>query len=65
MESVQKAKERLRLYPVLLAKCSKEATEYASCVLKKDNVNLNDCKEEFGRFKVCLQKTAASLKSRL
>ncbi|RZC40764.1 GPI mannosyltransferase 1 [Asbolus verrucosus] len=38
MEAVQKAKQRFRQYPVILAKCSKEATDYATCVLKKDNV---------------------------
>ncbi|XP_068910231.1 uncharacterized protein [Tenebrio molitor] len=65
MESVQKAKQRFRLYPVILAKCSKEATDYAACVLKKDNVSLNDCKEAFGKFKNCLQKSAANLKTRL
>ncbi|XP_015833432.1 uncharacterized protein LOC107397394 [Tribolium castaneum] len=65
MESVQKAQQRFRQYPVILAKCSKEATNYAACVLKRDNVGLDDCKEEFGRFKTCLQKTAASLKTRL
>ncbi|XP_063929690.1 NADH dehydrogenase [ubiquinone] 1 alpha subcomplex assembly factor 8 [Zophobas morio] len=65
MESVQKAKQRFRQYPALLAKCGKEATAYATCVLKRDNVNLNDCKEEFVKFKSCLQKSAASLKTRL
>lgn len=65
MESVQRAKQRFRQYPVILAQCSKEATTYATCVLKKDNVSLNDCKEEFGKFKNCLQKSAASLKTRL
>ncbi|KAJ8959457.1 hypothetical protein NQ318_022150 [Aromia moschata] len=61
MESVAKAKQRYKQYPVILAKCSREATNYATC----DNVNLNDCGEEFKHFKSCLQKTAASLKTRI
>lgn len=65
IESVRKAKERFRQYPVLLAKCGKEATVYAKCVLKKDSVNLNDCDEEFKSFKNCLRKTAASMKTRV
>lgn len=65
MESVKKAKERFRQYPLLLAKCKAEATDYAKCVLKKDNVKLSDCGEEFARFKGCLRKSAAALKTRL
>ncbi|XP_018579410.1 uncharacterized protein LOC108917346 [Anoplophora glabripennis] len=65
MESVRKAKQRCKQYPVVLAKCSKEASNYATCVLKKDNVHLNDCSAEFSQFKICLQKTAASLSTRL
>lgn len=65
MESVQKAKQRFRQYPILLAKCNKEAMSYASCVLQKDNIKLNDCGEQFKQFKICLQKTAATLKTKI
>ncbi|KAJ8919991.1 hypothetical protein NQ315_006521 [Exocentrus adspersus] len=65
MESVRKAKNRYKQYPVILAKCSKQATSYATCVLKRDNVNLNDCVAEFNQFKICLQKTAKALVVRL
>ncbi|XP_049819716.1 uncharacterized protein LOC109609004 [Aethina tumida] len=65
MESVQKAKNRYRQFPMILAKCSKEATNYAQCVLKRDNVALNDCVEEFKNFRSCLQKTASNLKTRI
>lgn len=65
IESVRKAKQRFRQYPLLLAKCGKEATTYAQCVLKKDSVSQNDCSEEFKLFKNCLRKTAASMNSRL
>lgn len=65
MESVRKAKQRLRQYPTLVAKCSKEATDYATCVLKANQIQINACKEEFGRFKRCLQKSAVGLKTKL
>lgn len=65
MESVRKAKERFRQYPLLLGKCSKEASVYAQCVLKKDSVSLNDCNAEFSSFKNCLKKTAAAMKTRI
>lgn len=65
MESVRKAKSRLKQYPVLLGKCSSEAMAYAMCVSKKDSPNINDCSEDFKKFKNCLRKTAADLKLRL
>lgn len=65
MESVNKARHRLKQYPVLLGKCSSEARIYANCVLKKDSVNLGDCAEEFNKFKNCLTKTAKELKIRI
>lgn len=65
MESVSKARARFRQYPVILGKCSKEATVYAKCVLKRDNVGKNDCGEEFKLFKNCLQKSASAIKTKL
>ncbi|XP_023024241.1 uncharacterized protein isoform X2 [Leptinotarsa decemlineata] len=65
MESVNKARQRYRQYPVILAKCSSEASKYATCVLKTDNIRMNDCSEEFVRFKSCLQKTARTLNTRI
>ncbi|XP_072400785.1 uncharacterized protein [Diabrotica undecimpunctata] len=65
MEAVKRAKERYRQYPLLLAKCGKEATGYATCVLKRDSIAMNDCKKEFVDFKNCLQKAATSLKTRI
>lgn len=65
MESVKKAKQRFRQYPIILGKCKNEASVYAKCVLKKDNVNINDCANEFKLFKDCLQKSAVSLKTRI
>lgn len=65
MESVSKAKQRYRQYPLILASCRKEATYYATCVLKRDNIKLNDCLPEFNQFKTCLKKSAAALKTRI
>lgn len=65
MESVTKAKKRFRQYPLILAKCKSEASNYAKCVLKRDNVGLNDCDAEFKLFRSCLQKTAATMKTKL
>lgn len=65
MESVSKARSRYRQYPIVLGKCSKEATVYAKCVLKRDNLNKNDCGEEFNKFKSCLQKTSSAMKMKL
>lgn len=65
MESVKKAKYRFQQFPVIMAKCKTEASNYAKCVLKKDSVNLNDCSEEFNLYWSCLKKTAASMKTKL
>lgn len=65
MESVVKAKQRFKQYPVIFAKCSKEAGVYATCVLKQDNLGKNDCSAEFQGFKNCLGKAAANLKTRI
>lgn len=65
MESVKKAKDRFKQYPLVLGKCKTEASKYAKCVLSKDSVSLNDCNEEFKMFKNCLQKTAANMRIRI
>lgn len=65
MESVSKAKQRFRQYPIILSKCTVEASKYAKCVLKKGSVELNDCSEEFRLFKNCLQKSAAKIGTRI
>lgn len=65
MESVGKARSRYRQFPIILGKCNKEATVYAKCVLKRDNLNKDDCGEEFSKFKNCLQKTASAMKTKL
>ncbi|XP_059045748.1 uncharacterized protein LOC131841445 [Achroia grisella] len=66
MESVAKARERFAKYPLLFAKCSKQGTLYARCVLlKEDSVKKDDCAKEFQEFKCCLQSAAKDLKTRI
>lgn len=65
MDAVNKAKSRLRKYPLLLAQCRDSASSYANCVLKKDNIRRGDCQAEFTKFKSCLIKAAAASKTRL
>lgn len=65
MESVGRARQRFRQYPLIFAQCGKEASLYATCVLKQDNIKQHDCGEEFRGFKTCLNKAAANLKTRV
>ncbi|XP_011693791.1 PREDICTED: uncharacterized protein LOC105453485 [Wasmannia auropunctata] len=65
MEAVKKAKERLRQYPILLARCHEPASKYATCVLAKSNLERNACAVEFNELKKCLVKAAASNNTRL
>lgn len=66
MEAVKKAKERFAKYPAVFAKCSKQATLYAQCVLiKEDSVKKDDCSKEFQEFKSCLQSAAKDMKIKL
>lgn len=65
MESVKKAHQRLRNYPVLLAKCSVAAAAYAACVTTDLNVAHKSCDSEFRQFQQCLKKAASDMKTRL
>lgn len=65
MESVKKANQRLRNYPILLAKCSVSAAAYAACVTTDLNVSHKSCDQEFQQFKQCLQKAASDMKTKL
>lgn len=65
MDSVKKANQRLRNYPVLLGKCSESAAKYAACVTKDFNVAHKACDNEFNDFKLCLQKAAKNMKTKL
>lgn len=65
MDSVKKANQRLRNYPLLLGKCSVTAAAYAVCVTTDLNVSHKSCDKEFQLFKQCLQKAASEMKTRL
>lgn len=65
MESVRKANQRLKQYPILLGKCSESAAMYAACVTRDLNVSHRLCEKEFSEFKKCLQKVAQEMKTRL
>lgn len=66
MESVIRARERLAKYPLVFAKCSKQSTLYARCVLLKEgSVGKNDCNQEFEQFKSCLTIAAKDLKTKI
>lgn len=65
MESVRKANQRLKQYPVLLGKCSESAAVYAACVTRDLNVSHRACDKEFSDFKKCLRKVALDMKTRL
>lgn len=65
MESVLKAKQRLRRYPELLVQCTGPATAYAMCVLAKESIRHAECDREFQEFQLCLQKAARHLGTRL
>jgi len=65
MESVQKARQRLRQYPTLLIECSAPAAAYAACVLAKENVKQAECDREFQELRQCLRRAARHMGTRL
>ncbi|XP_049882405.1 uncharacterized protein LOC126378224 [Pectinophora gossypiella] len=65
MEAVSKARERFAKYPVVFAKCSKQAAVYAKCVLFNEEVKKDDCAKEFKEFSACLQSAARDMKTKL
>ncbi|XP_053671475.1 uncharacterized protein LOC128721722 [Anopheles nili] len=65
MESVKRANQRLRSYPLLIAQCSVAAAAYAACVTTDLNVAHRTCDKEFHNFKECMQKAAIERKTKL
>lgn len=65
MESVRKAKDRLSKYPILVAKCSSSAAQYAACVTRDLDIQKHACDKEFQQFKKCLFEQAKGMKTRL
>ena len=65
MESVKRARTRLRAYPRLLAACSAEGAAYARCVaLKEGEARRAECDREFGAFRRCVQDAAKRMGTR-
>lgn len=65
MESMRKAKQRLKNYPILLGKCAATAGVYAKCVTADFNVQHRACEKEFVEFKQCLERAAKDMKTKL
>lgn len=66
MESVKRARTRLRAYPQLLAACGAEGAAYARCVALKDGeARHRECEKEFSVFRTCLQTAAKKQGTRL
>lgn len=65
MESVKKARERLRRLPELLVSCSSEGARYADCVMRSQDLKKNDCQKEFTDFVKCMRDTGAKKKVRV
>ncbi|EDV37048.1 uncharacterized protein Dana_GF11629 [Drosophila ananassae] len=65
MESVRKANQRLRNYPLLLGKCADKASVYAVCVSRDLNVQHKICEAEFKEFISCIRKSAQEMKTKL
>ena len=65
MDSVRKANQRLKNYPLVLSKCAVSAAKYANCVTTDLNVTHKACDKEFLEFKDCIQKAAKDLKTKL
>lgn len=65
MESVQKARNRMSQLPRLLSSCATEASAYAKCAVRIDDLKKDDCLQEFKVFLECTRKKAASSNIRL
>ena len=65
MESVRKASDRMKKFPLLLKECHETASSYARCVALKENVLKGDCDKEFVLFKQCLTKAAIKIGSKI
>lgn len=65
MDSLRKANQRLKNYPILLGKCATSASVYAKCVTADFNVKQGACEKEFIDFRACLQRAAKDMKTKL
>lgn len=65
MESVRKAKLRMREAPKVLAQCKTEGLAYAECVVSSyelGTLKKDVCTKEFASFKLCLSKVSMKIK---
>ncbi|XP_063077156.1 NADH dehydrogenase [ubiquinone] 1 alpha subcomplex assembly factor 8 [Engraulis encrasicolus] len=57
-----RSRERMRLFPELLAQCAAEATAYGKCVtattVGKQELKKDLCQKEFESLKTCFTKAA-------
>ena len=66
MDSVRRARHRLKQYPRLISSCSYEATIYAKCVARyMGEVGKDQCREEFTLFKECVKNAAKKAGTKL
>ena len=66
MDSVAKARTRLRAYPKLISACAVESAAYAACVARAmGDVADGQCNEEFAAFKKCVHQAAKKAGTRL
>ena len=66
MDSVRKAKGRLKAYPQLMASCSVQATAYGKCVAEHmGEVKKGQCQAEFEAFKKCVRDAAKKAGTRM
>lgn len=65
MDSLRKANQRLKNYPLLLGQCATSASAYAKCVTVDFDVKQGACEKEFAEFRQCLQKAAKEMKTKL
>jgi len=62
MNSVEKARVRLKALPKLIAECGNEAAMYGRCISVKENLKKNDCQKEFEGLKNCLIEAGKKVK---
>lgn len=65
MESVRKARLRMREAPKILAQCKKESLTYAECVVncyELGTLGKDVCTKEFMGFKKCLSQVSMKVK---
>ncbi|XP_033214838.1 uncharacterized protein LOC117171542 isoform X2 [Belonocnema kinseyi] len=63
VDVLRNSKDHLQRYPVLLNRCHESALIYANCVIRKVNLEKNNCQSAFNNFKVCLIKNVIERKA--